>query len=179
MNKKTILIVIFLVLIGTLSVPGLSCGPSGPLQFETYINKEEGFSIDYPDTWNAGDSRDPQVKVAIWEKEFGLNPVGIMVAKYAAPGYDLESFAEFQIKALPDITEDYISVSTERLSINGEPAVKHIYTHAVGPTTYKSMKAYLVENGTGWILGFDSPQKSFDSHSSLFETSLNSFRLLK
>ena len=179
MNKKTILIVIFLVLIGTLSVQGLSCGPSEPPQFVTYTSETEGFSIDYPDSWNAGDSREPQVKVAIWEKEFGLNPVGIMVAKYAAPGYNLKSFAEFQINALPDIIEDYISVSTEELIISGIPAIKHIYTHTVGPTNYKSVKVYLVENETGWILGFNSPQKSFDSYKSIFDTSFNSFRLLE
>lgn len=179
MNKKTILIATFLVLIGILSVLGLSCGPSGPPQFVTYTSETEGFSIDYPDGWNAGDSREPQVKVVIWEKEFGLNPIGIMAAKYAASGYNLESFAEFQINALPDITEDYISISTEELIISGIPAIKHTYTHTIGPTTYKSVKAYLVENGTGWILGFNSPQKSFDSYESIFGTSLNSFSLLK
>jgi len=128
MNKKTILIVTFLVLIGILSVIGLSCGPSRPPQFATYTSETEGFSIDYPDSWNAGDSREPQVKVTIWEKKFGFNPIGMRVAKYAAPGYNLESFAEFQINALQDITEDYISVFTEKLTISGIPAIKHTYT---------------------------------------------------
>ncbi|MBA7569247.1 hypothetical protein ES708_10985 [subsurface metagenome] len=172
----TIISILFIIVLLILSS---SCGPSEPLQFVTYTSKTEGFSIDYPDSWNAGDSKEPQVKVAIWEKEFGLNPIGMRVAKYAAPGYNMESFAEFQINALPDITKDYISFSTEKLTISGIPAIKHTYTHTVGPTTYKSVKAYLVENGTGWILGFDSPQKSFDSYKSIFETSLNSFRLFK
>ena len=179
MSKKVLLIITTLALITTLSSTSVSCGPSEPSQFLTYTDETNGFSIDYPDSWNAGDSREPQVKVAIWEKEFGLNPIGIMVVKWAAPGYNLESFAEFQINALLDITEDYIAASTEELTISGIPAIKHTYTHTIGLTTYKSVKAYLVENGTGWILGFDSPQKSFDSHRSIFETSLNSFRLLK
>lgn len=179
MFKKIFSIIITFTSLFILGVIGISCGSSEPPQFVTYTSETEGFSIDYPDSWNAGDSREPQVKVAIWEKEFGPNPVGIMVAKYATSGYNLESFAEFQINALPDITEDYISISMEQLTISGISAIKHTYTNTVGPTTYKSVKAYLVENGTGWILGFDSPQKSFDSYSYIFETFLNSFKLLK
>ena len=101
-----------------------------------------------------------------------------MVAKYEAPGYSLKSFSEFQISALPDIIKDYVPTSTKELTINGMPAIKHTYTETVTPTSYTSVKVYLVENGTGWILGFNSPQKSFDSYKSTFNTALHSFRLL-
>jgi len=180
MNKKVVLIIIILALVVTLSVTFVSCGPPEPSKFVTYIDKAGGFSIDHPDGWRVEIHKESSdVKVSIWEKEFGLNPVGIMIAKYAASGHSLESFSEFQIGALPDITEDYVPISTEEITINGIPAIKHIHTSTINPTTYKSVRVYLVSNGTGWILGFNSPQKSFDSYKSTFDTSLNSFSLLE
>lgn len=180
MSKKVFLIITTLVLAATFSIVGMSCGPSEPSQFVTYIDEAGEFSIDHPDGWHVETHKESSdVKVSIWEKEFGLNPVGIMIAKYAASGHSLESFSEFQIGALPDITEDYVPISTEELTINGIPAIKHIHTSTINPATYKSVRVYLVSNGTGWILGFNSPQKSFDSYKSTFDTSLNSFSLLE
>ncbi len=180
MSKKVILTIATLVLVITSSGIGVSCGPSEPAQFLTYTDEADGFSIDYLQGWDIEYTEErPEIKVAIWSKKFGLNPVGILVAKYEASGYSLEGFSELQMGALPDITEDYVPISTEELTINGIPAIKHTYTETVVPTTYTSVKAYLVANGTGWILGFYCPQESFDSYKSTFDTALNSFRLLK
>jgi len=180
MSKKSVLIITILALIVTLSITYVSCGPSEPSEFVTYIDEAVGFSIEYPDGWHIETHKESSdVKVSIWEKEFGLNPVCIMVAKYAASGHSLESFSEFQIGVLPDIAEDYVPISTEEFTINGIPAIKHIHTSTISPTTYKSVRVYLLSNGTGWILGFNSPKKSFDSYKSTFNTSLNSFSLLE
>lgn len=180
MSKKVIFKITTLAMVAILSIIGGSCRPLEPSQFVTYIDEVNGFSIEHPDGWHVGTPKEPpELKVSIWEKEFGLNPVGIMVAKCAASGYSLESFAEFRIDALSDTAEDYAPISTEELTINGIQAIKHTFTETVGPTTYKSVEVCLVVDGTGWILRFNSPQKSFDSYKSTCDTSFYSFRLLK
>ena len=179
MSKKAILTIATLVLVMTLSAIGVSCGPSEPSQFLTYTDEANRFSIDYPQGWDVNPEESSDVKVAIWSKKFGINAAGILVAKYKATGYTLKTFSDFQIEALPNIIKDYAPISTEELTINGIPAIEHVYGHTVTPTSYITMRVYLVEDGTGWILGFPCPQKSLDSFKSTFETVLNSLRLFK
>ena len=180
MSKKILLIITTLALVTTLSFVGGSCGPSEPSQFVTYTDEANGFSIKYPDSWHIETPKDPpELKVSIWEKEFGLNPVGLMVGKYAASGYNLEGFSEFRKDFLSNNSEDYTSISTEKLTVGCIQAIKHTYTETVGPTTHKSVEICLVEDGTGWILRFNSPQKSFNSYGSIYETSFGSFHLLE
>ena len=180
MSKKVILIIIILVLVVTLSISVGSCGSSEPSQFVTYTDETNRFSIEYPDDWHINTPKNPpELKVSIWEKEVGLNPVGLMVGKYEVSGYSLEDFSEFRKNFLFNKTKDYISIYTEELTIDGIPALKHTYTETVGSTTYKSVNVCLVEDEIGWILSFNSPQKSFDSYKPIFDTSFNSFRLLE
>ena len=180
MSKKVILIITILALWATLSIIGGGCGPLEPSQFVTFTDEANGFSIDYPDNWHIKTPKDPpELKVSIWEKGFGLNPAGLMVGKYAASGYSLEDFSEFRKNFLIDNTEDYTSISTEELTIDTIPALKHTYTETVGSASYKSVDVCLIKDGTGWILRFNSPQKSFDSYKSIYETSFDSFSLLE
>ena len=180
MGKKIILIITTLAIAATLSLISMSCGPSEPSQFVSYIDEANGFSIDHPDNWHFDTpSEPPELKVSIWEKEIGPNQVGIMVGKYSAPGYNLESFTGFRKDFLSDTSKDYVSISTEEVTIDGIPAIKHIYTVTIALTTCKLVEVCLVDDGTGWIVNFNSPQKSFDSYKSIYDTAFDSFSLLK
>jgi len=180
LSKKAILTIATLVLGITLSGIGVSCMSLEPSQFLTYTDEANGFSIEYPNNWHTDTPKDsPELKVSIWEKEFGLNPAGIMVAKYAASGNTLESFFEYRKNYLVSNIKNYSPISTEELTISGVPSMKHTYTKTVGPTTYKSVEVCIIKNNTGWVLVFNSPEASFDSYKSAFNTCFNSFRLLK
>jgi len=180
MSKKITLIIIILAAITTLSIIFGSCRTLEPSKFVTYTDKENGFSIDHPDNWKVETpSNPPELKVAIYEKKVGLNPVSIMVGKYEAPGYSLESFTELRKDFLSDNSKDYTSISTDKLTIDDMQAIKHIYTETVGPTTYKIVEVCLFDDKTGWIVRFNSPEKSFDSYKTIYDTAFNSFSLLK
>jgi len=177
--SSTIITFILVVILGFI---GVSCTPSQQSQFISYTDDTNGFSIDYPQGWDVEPppvKSKPELLVSIWSKKFGINPVGIQVAKYRASGYNLENFAEFQIGALPAIAKDYASVSTEPITVNSVPAIVHVYNSTVGQTSYKRMKVYLMEKETGWILGFDCPEKSYYFYKPTFDTSFNSFSLLR
>jgi len=180
MSKKVILTIATLVLAITLSGIGVSCGPSEPTQFVTYTDEANRFSIDYPQGWHIRHpSNPPQLKVSIWLKQVGTNQACILVGKYEAPGYSFEAFSEFRMQDLLDRNEGYAPISTDELTINGIPAKRHTFTETVTLISFRIVEVYLVENGTGWILRFAAPQKSFDSYESTCNTVLNSFRLLK
>jgi len=180
LSKKAILTIIALVLVITLSGIGVSCGPSEPYQFLTYTDEANGFSIDYPQGWYIEHPKErPTIKVSIWSKRLGVDRACIMVTKESVSVQSLESYSELRMQHLAGTTKDYVSISTEELTIDDISAVKHTYTDINGTTTYKSMQVYLVDDGTGWLFGFACPKKSFDSYKSTFNTALNSFRLLK
>jgi len=180
MNRRVILTITTLVLVVTLSVIGVSCKPSEPLEFLTYTDEANGFSIDYPEGWYIEHPKErPTIKVAIWSKSFGVNRACIMVTKEKVSVRSLESYSELRMQHVSDTAKDYVAISTEELTITGIPAIKHTYTETIGTTPYKAVQVYLVEDETGWLFGFACPQKSLDSYKSTRDTALNSFRLLK
>jgi hypothetical protein len=180
MSKKAILIITLISIISIFGATSISCVPSEPSRYVTYFDEENGFSIDHPDNWNIDTpANPPELKVAIYEKEIGLNPVAIMVGKYQASGYNLESFTEFRKSFLNDNCRDYNSISTEKLMINGISATRHLYAETVGQTSYKKVEICLIDNGTGWIICFNSPEKSFDGYETIYNKAFNSFILIK
>jgi hypothetical protein len=182
-SNKVNLAIVITILILILSLICISCTPSKsskPSKFLTYTDKANGFSIDYPEGWYIKHpKKPPQLKVAIFSKKYGINPVGILVGKYRVPGYNLKSFSEYRIDHLSNNTKDFNFISTEELTVNDMKAIKHTYTRKVGQTKYKSVEICLVENGIGWIINCNSPLKTFDSNKPIFDTVLNSFSLSK
>ena len=85
MSKKVISIIASLALAVALSVISLSCGPSGPPQFMTYTDENNGYAIDHPEKWYVEyPVGHPEIKVAIWKRKVGHDPIGIMVYKSEA-----------------------------------------------------------------------------------------------
>lgn len=203
MSKKVILTIIALVLVATLSGIGISCKSSHPTQFVTHTDERHGFSIDYPKGWDiVPNVAHVNVLCNIWENKYATNLAGVQVAKYServavsAPFStsqlkeavaSIDSFSALLMKGLPDNYPDYVPASTEKLTINGIPAIKHaftgcVYFRRVGigyAVDYKYVQVYLVESGVGWALHFSSPAEDFDSHEFIFDAILHSFRLLK
>jgi len=179
MDKRVILAIATL-LVTTSGLIGGSCGTSETSTFVTYTNEAKGFSIDYPEGWEVEPFPEPpKSMVAISTKTWNLKTVRIMVFKSEALDLTLADFSEVQIQWACDNTADYTLIFTEALNVRGIAAIKHTYNCTIASTNYFSMKVYLVQNGTGWILCFDVPQESLDSYESIFDSSLNSFRLLE
>lgn len=177
---KRIILTIASLLVMTLGLIGGSCGASETPNFVTYTNEAKGFSIDYPEGWEVEPFPEaPKSMVSISTKTWNLKAVRIMVFKSEAPGLSLEDFSELQIQSVCDNAKDYALIFTEASIIRGIPAIKHTYNCSVASTTYFSLKVYLVQDGTGWVLCFDVPQESLDTYESIFDSSLKSFRLLE
>jgi len=180
MRNNVALITATLVLVITLSSVGMNCGPSEPPQFLTYTDEASGFSIDYPEGWSVEHLTEHWArKVSITTQTWTNKAVTIMVYKDGATKSSLENFSESHIQSAHDNSEDYVSISTDELTINRISAMKHIFDRTISSTSCTSMMICLVENEIGWTLFLDSPKKSFDSYKSTFDTVLNSFRLLK
>ncbi len=177
---KSIILTIACLLVITPCLIGGSCGAAETANFVTYTNEAKGFSIDYPEGWEVEPFPEtPKSMVSISTKTWNLKAVRIMVYKSEAPDLNLEDFSEAQIQWASDNVADYALIFTEASTVRGVSAIKHTYSYTVASTTYVSLKVYLVHNGTGWIVCFDAPQESLDAYESIFDSSLDSFRLLE
>jgi hypothetical protein len=179
MGKRIILAIACLLVMTSCLVSG-SCETSETVNFVTYTNEAKGFSIDYPESWEIEPFPEaPKSMVSISTKTWNLKTVRIMVYKSEAPGLSLEEFSELQMQSVSDTAKDYALIFTEAFKVRDIAAIKHTYNCTIASTVYFSLKVYLVQDGTGWILCFDVPQESRDAYESIFESSLNSFRLLE
>jgi len=180
MSKKTIMVITVIAAVTIFYTMNIGCGATESSKIVTYIDEDNGFTIDHPYNWNIETpSNPPELKVSIYEKEIGLNPVGILVGKYEAPGYDLESFTEFRGKFLSDNCIDYHSISKENLTINGIYAIKHFYTETIGQISYKKVEVCIIKDDTGWIICFNSPGKTFDNYAIIYDRAFESFKIVK
>ncbi len=178
MAKRIILTIACWLAIASGLISG-SCGTSETAHFTTYTNEAKGFSIGYPEDWEVNPLTEPPQMVSISTKTWNLKTVRIMVYKSEASDLSLEEFSELQTQSVRDMAKDYALILTEASTIRDIPAIKHTYNCTIASTTYFSLKVYLVQDGTGWILCFDVPQESRDAYESIFNLSLNSFRLLE
>jgi hypothetical protein len=177
---KRIILTVACLLVMTSSLIGVSCGTSETVTFVTYTNEAKGFSIDYPEGWVVEPFPEtPKSMVSISTKTWNLKTVRIMVFKSEAPDLSLADFSELQMQSVRDTAKDYALIFTEASTVRGISAIKHTYNCTIASTTYFSLKVYLVQDGIGWILCFDVPQESLDTYESIFDSSLNSFRLLE
>jgi hypothetical protein len=176
---KRIILTIVCWLVMTSGLISGSCGTSETAHFTTYTNEAKGFSIGYPEDWEVDPLTEPPQMVSISTKTWNLKTVRIMVYKSEASDLSLEEFSELQMQSVRDMAKDYALIFTEASTIRDIPAIKHTYNCTIASTTYFSLKVYLVQDGTGWILCFDVPQESRDAYESIFNLSLNSFRLLE
>ena len=176
---KRVILTITCVLVITSGLISGSCETSEVSHFATYTNEAKGFSIGYPEDWEVDPLTDPPQMVSISTKTWNLKTVRIMVYKSEASDLSLEDFSELQIQSVLDNATDYALIFTEALTVRDVSAIKHTYNCTIASTTYFSMKVYLVQDETGWILCFDVPQESLDAYESIFNISLNSFQLLE
>ena len=201
-SKKVSLTIIALVLFVALSGIDISCKSSSPAQLMKHADESQGFSIDYPKGWDVvTDVAHVNVLCNIWKNKYSSNLAGVQISKYADKKAaslrfttsqlkeavtSVDTFSALLMKGLPDDFADYEPISTEQLTINGIPAIKHTFTGSVFKRTagiqysvdYNYVQVYLVKNGVGWTLHFPCSEEDLDSYESTFDTILQSFRLL-
>ena len=150
--------------------------------YETYTDEVYGFSISYPEDWY-------EVEVpegGLWEP--------ILVA-YWAPSPCATFFSNFNVlqekmsssMSVQDygewlkyylVADGYTFISEEELTIGGRPAIKSVYTYTVYRPTTKLARAYLVEGKTAWVITCTISPECWNQYEPVFDTIINSFKLL-
>lgn len=152
--------------------------PKLPKGFLTYIDNTTGFSISYPETWNVkADSSDYVACFVAPEAKLG-GTANCVVAHEKVPAQSsLQVFFAGSKKDIQKQFKQYNAVSEEELTIDGIPAMKHVFTFYDKNMTVKVMQIYLKQGEVGWVVTCTSVPGAFDSYLTAFETVTASFHL--
>jgi hypothetical protein len=148
--------------------------------FLTYTDEAVGFSISYPEKWERmSEEEDVLVGFEAPEAEYDVRANCVVVHEEVPSRGTLQSyFAKNKIDFQKQLKE-YTPISEEELTIDGMPAIKHVFTFSKKKTTFKQMQIYLKQGKVGWVVGFTSVPETFNSHQSTFETIAASFHLFE
>jgi len=176
---------IILALLAVLVVSTVGCGGGGqeptPITgYVTYNDEANGFSISYPEHWGnlVRFQTSEKTIVAFYDPKLGCSaPSGVNLVKEALPdSLSLREYFEAGKAMSADMDLGQTSIFEEQVTLGGRTAIKHVYI--LTGLDAKGMEVYLVEGSTGWVITCSTIRGFWDKYEPVFDTMLNSFRLL-
>jgi len=177
-------------LLAMLMVSTLACGGGAkehgvtvpPITgYTTYTDEANGFSISYPENWNAVQRLETpeRSEVAFVDPRFCCStPVGVSVVKEELPhGMSVVEYFESGLSLLTSTYQWYTNISQEQATLDEGTAIKHVYTGGF----YRfdaNIEFYLVEGSKGWVMTSRVSPPLEEQYELVFDTMVNSFRLL-
>lgn len=152
-----------------------------PLQsgYQTYTNKEFGFTIQVPKSWTP----EGQYVTAIgggnkYEVDF-VDPsqksrqyITVKPGSTGLPLDDMVNLFQNQVKTNPDVTV----VGLEPLQLDGAPAKKLVLTNGVGEYAIESTIIMVVKGDNQYFMEFSSRKDDYAGYSKDADRMINSFR---
>lgn len=166
--------------------------PTPPAGYLTYTDEDNGFSFWYPDSWEQMEEvlepfavrfKSPAACVPaggtgiVWSPWFGV----------WEPWYGLSLQDEFDdFNSGAEELEGYVSISVEELTINGVPAMKHVFTHYTGQAVqpgvapHQTQRAVVMCAKAGKIFGLfcGAIPECWEENEPIFDTIIHSFQIL-
>jgi hypothetical protein len=158
---------------------GCSCGG---VEYTLYTDEAGGFAISHPNDWEQVPQEEvPEGILVIFRPAVTCGNVtesiNVVKAGLPAPMTVDEWFADKQVP-LTSLGE-YTPISTEKVTVNGVDAIKHVYTAIGAPSTIvQAMQLYLLDGMTAWVVTCRCDPACYAGYEAMFNTVVNSFRVL-
>lgn len=156
-----------------------------PLTHLTHTDEANGFAVDYPADWTWSDELVAEIENAVAafrspKEEDSFRP-HMVVTKTALPiplsvrevfgyahstGHQAEEFA------------GYVSISDEDITVDGLPAIRHVFTYSKGGLELKAKQVWVVKEREAWVVRYSTAEASFDSWEPVLDDILHSFTFL-
>lgn len=161
--------------------PTPSPTPTPVAEYLTYTDEVNGFSISYPEGWHMmPEGRLADVVVVGFEGASGcvVSGAGFTVSKHQGPHSvpPLEPWHDATLRAWERRSEEFSLVSQEDLSISGRPAIKAVL---IVDKEHLIVDLCLVTDTAGWGITCITPSACWSDAKPIFDTIVESFRLLE
>jgi len=158
---------------------GCSCGGA---QYPVYTDEAGGFAISHPGDWSkVPDEEVPEGMLLIFRPTVTCGNVtasfNLVKAGLLGP-MTLDEWFAWKQTPLTSLGE-YTPISTEKVTVNGVEAIKHVYTAIGAPSTIvQGMQLYLLDGMTVWIVTCRCDPACYDGYEGMFNTVVHSFKLV-
>lgn len=145
---------------------------------QPYNDPQGRFSFSIPNNWT-------QVQAAGAEIAFqspapaGTIPatVNIVLEKLPSATVTLDEYDQAGEANLKQQFPDYKSVSLTKVTIDGKPAYKRVYTATIVGRVLQLQQVYLIERDVAYVISCGAPQESFASNATIFDQISGTFKI--
>jgi hypothetical protein len=136
------------------------------------------FSFNVPSTWS-------QITAAGAEVAFQAPApagtiaatVNIVLEKLPSASVTLDEYDQAGEANLKQQFPDYKAVSLTKVSVDGKPAYKRIYTATIAGRLLQLQQVYLIEKDTAYLITCGAPQESFAATAPVFDEISGTFKI--
>ncbi|MCQ2455880.1 MAG: hypothetical protein MJ096_00840 [Clostridia bacterium] len=90
----------------------------------------------------------------------------------------VETWWDVNLESLKEGFTDFTEVSRTEDVIDGQPAIKYVYTAKFGGAEHKYLQAAAVKNGVVYVISYDAfPADTYDAHSEDVDAIIANFRI--
>lgn len=145
---------------------------------QTYRDPQVRFSFMIPENWT-------QVQAAGAEVAFqapapsGTIPatVNVVLEKLPSASVTLDEYDQAGEANLKQQFPDYKAVSLTKVSVDGKPAYKRVYTATIAGRLLQLQQVYLIEKDTAYLITCGAPQESFATNTAVFDQISGTFKI--
>ena len=145
---------------------------------QPYNDPQGRFSFMIPNNWT-------QVQAAGAEIAFqspapaGTIPatINIVLEKLPSATVTLDEYDQAGEANLKQQFPDYKSVSLTKVTIDGKPAYKRVYTATIAGRVLQLQQVYLIERDVAYVISCGAPQENFASNATTFDQISGTFKI--
>jgi len=158
---------------------GCSCGGG---EYTLYTDEAGGFAISHPTDWEQVPQEEvPEGILVIFRPTVTCGNVSesINVVEGTLPGpMTLDDWFADKQAPLSSLGE-YTPISTDKVTVNGREAIKHVFSAWGEPATVvQAMQLYLLDGMTAWVVTCRCDPSCYAGYEAMFDAVVRSFRVL-
>ncbi len=152
--------------------------PTPTAGYITYTDEANGFSISYPEDWEIKPGAEAGFVIFMASSACDAYTANFLVTDVQLPtSGSVQGFSEV-VKEYYVEDMGFTLVSEEELTLGGTAAIKLVFTGVARGQAMSIMRVVLTEGKPGWRVSGSCATECWPQYEPLFNTMVNSFRLL-
>lgn len=145
---------------------------------QVYQDPQRRFSFTIPATWTQVQAAGAEVAFQSPVEPGGIPAtVNIVLEKLPAASVSLDDYDRAGEANLKQQFSDYKLVSLTKVTVDGRPAYKRIYTATIANRLLQLQQVYLIENDTAYVLSCGAPAETFSRYTPIFDQISGTFKV--
>ncbi len=159
--KKTITLIITLLLALTMLASCTQADPTAPMGFKRISNDGVTYNLYVPDEWIS------DVSTGVTSAYFDArDPSNISMMAFGLDGtiFSVEDYWKNYEPDLKAIFPDLEYVDTDEITLDGVPGMQYIYTASMSDLNYKIMQLVTIKDNQVYIFTYTATTDMYDKH---------------